>query len=249
MAKDDVSTRFPFINLEKALYRAEQLFKGNKAGTPMAVPVAFELWGYSLKSSGAFQTLAALKGYGLIEDEGANEDRRIRLTEAARLYFLDERDDVRALMLSDFALTPPLLYALWTTDRWSEGLPADAVARSHLKIERKLNDQSARSLLNIFKDNIAFAGLMNVATEPKEAEYAETSIMGNGDEEGLNFYGFPTKINEAHLNAVSIPSSGIDARISGERVIISANVDLKGLRKLKKQIELFERMLLLSEED
>lgn len=125
----------------------------------MLIPVAFEVWGYSAKSSGAFQTVGALKGYGLLDDEGSNEDRRVMLTERARRYFLDERDDVRTNMLEGFALAPPLFRALWEADGWSKGVPADTVARSHLKLERGLNDQSARSLLSIFKENIQFAGL------------------------------------------------------------------------------------------
>ena len=156
---EDVSTRFPFINLEKALARASQLFAADKAGRPMLVPVAFEVWGYSPKSSGAFQTVAALKQYGLIDDEGANDDRRVRISDAARRYFLDERDEVRAGKLGGFALAPPLFRTLWEADGWSAGVPADTVARSHLKLERNLNDQSARSLLSIFKENIQFAGL------------------------------------------------------------------------------------------
>ncbi|MBS0268661.1 MAG: hypothetical protein JSS54_06760 [Proteobacteria bacterium] len=167
---DDVSTRFPFINLEKALDRAAQLFSADKSGKPMPVPVAIEVWEYSPKSSGAFQTVGALKQYGLISDDGANEERRIALTERARRYFLDERDDVRATMLADFALSPPLFRALWERDGWSAGVPADTVARSHLKLERNLNDQTSRSLLSIFKENIQFAGLKAGAAQVLEPD-------------------------------------------------------------------------------
>lgn len=176
MARDDVSTRFPFINLEKSLVRAGQLFQGDKSGKPMLVVTAFELWGYSPKSSGGHQTTGALKGYGLIEDEGSNDDRRVRLTETARRYFLDERDEVRAKMLETFALTPPLFRALWFTDKWNEGVPADTVARSHLKIDRHLNEQSARAALSIFKDNLKFAGL-------RAGVQVEASVESDQDEE------------------------------------------------------------------
>lgn len=171
---DDVSSRFPFINLEKALGRAEQLFLADRSGKPMLTQTAFEVWEYSPKSSGAFQTVAALKGYGLLEDEGSNEDRRIQLSQAARRYFLDERDDSKATMLSNFALSPPLFRVLWDKDGWSMGVPADTVARSHLKLDRNLNDQSARSLLSIFKENIQFAGLKTGAAHEEERRSAES---------------------------------------------------------------------------
>jgi hypothetical protein len=175
MAADDASTRFPFINLEKAIFRAEQLYAADRAGKPMAIPTAFEVWGYSPKSSGAFQTIAALKSYGLIEDEGANADRRVKLSSTAKRYFLDERDNHRKGMLALFALEPPLFKALWDRDKWSDGVPADPVARSHLKIERHLNDQSARALLGIFKENIQYAGLMGspISPEPVESDFGQ----------------------------------------------------------------------------
>lgn len=202
MASNEVSTRFPFINLEKALKRAEALYNGDKAGKPMPVPTAFELWGYSPKSSGGFQTVGALKMYGLLDDEGANEDRRVRLTEAARRFFLDERDDVRNAMLADFALAPRLFAALWNDDGWSEGLPADTVARSHLKIERGLNDQSARSLLSVFKDNLKFAGLRyGVQPEP----LIESDQEQGGDEN-------PTTQDEGSENMENVNRSGSGGR-------------------------------------
>jgi len=159
MASDDASTRFPFISLEKAIGRAQQIFAGDKSGKPMAVPTAFQLWGYSPKSSGGFQTVSALKSYGLLEDEGANADRRVKLTATARRFFLDERDEVRNTMLAQFALTPALFRALWERDGWADGIPADTVARSHLKVERNLNDQSARALLGVLKDTLHYAGI------------------------------------------------------------------------------------------
>ncbi|MBY3053357.1 hypothetical protein HFO43_17610 [Rhizobium leguminosarum] len=157
----DSTTRFPFINLEKALSRAGELYAADRAGRPMPVATAFEIWGYSPKSSGAFQTVGALRGYGLIENEGANETRTVKLTGKARNYFLDERDDQRRSLLTTFALSPPLFRSLWEDSSWQLGIPADPIARSHLKIERRLNEQSARSLLSIFRDNIQFAGLQS----------------------------------------------------------------------------------------
>ena len=215
-AMEEASNRFPFINLEKALERARQLFDADKSGKPMLVTVAFELWDYGLKSSGAFQTVAALKAYGLLDDDGANADRRVRLTDAARRYFLDERDDVRAGMLSEFALTPPFLRYLWTTERWSEGVPADTVARSYLKIDRHLNEQSARALLGIFKDNARFAGLkssvsaaasvgLKAPSPPPEPE----AELGKGliTREGANALSSPPTRPEAAVFGQTLPQA------------------------------------------
>lgn len=249
-----ISGRYPFISLEKALAKAQQLFEGDKSGKAMLVPTAFQLWGYSPKSSGGFQTTGALKGYGLIEDEGANDERKVKLSTAARRYFLDERDEIRASMLSDFALNPPLFHTLWHEDGWSEGIPADTVARSHLKIERNLNDQSARSALSIFKENVQFAGLKAgaVRVEPLESEVKqviEAKPQPEANEVPAMETPAPPITTPLARQTFIGGASGDGISLIGNRVLISVNVDLKGLRKLKRKLKLFETMLAMEDED
>jgi hypothetical protein len=151
------TTRFPFINLEKAIARTQELFNADQKGREMTVGGAFQVWGYSEKSSGGFQTIAALKMYGLLKDSSAGDSRKVGLTDSALWYFRDEREDEKKKLAREFALAPKLIAALW--DEWQASPPADPVARSHLKAERGLNDQGARSLLAIYKENLAFAEL------------------------------------------------------------------------------------------
>lgn len=153
----DAAQRFPFINLEKAVERAKQLYDADQRGNEMAVPAAFAVWEYSEKSSGGFQTIAALKSYGLLAEGDSADIRKVKLSKAGLDYFRDEREEPRAKLLQDFATQPQMLRTLWNL--WGATPPADAVARSHLKIERGLNEQSARALLNLYKDNLSFATL------------------------------------------------------------------------------------------
>ncbi|SEN11398.1 hypothetical protein [Bradyrhizobium sp. OK095] len=168
------TTRFPFINLEKALTRAQELFSADQKGREMTIGAAFAVWGYSEKSSGGFQTIAALKMYGLLKDSSGGDSRKVGLTDSALWYFRDERDHEKQKLAREFALAPKLIAALW--DQWQASPPADPVARSHLKAERGLNDQGARTLLAIYKENLAFADLKAgdkvnlVGSEPEEPE-------------------------------------------------------------------------------
>lgn len=155
----DPGTRFPFVNLEKAVGRAKQLYEADMTGRPMLVTAAFEVWEYSEKSSGGFQTIAALKSYGLLDKSDAGESRKIGLSSDALKYFKDEREDERAKLIKGFALRPPLLHALWND--WGAAPPADMIARSTLKVDRGLNEQSARTLLTIYKDNLSYCELIN----------------------------------------------------------------------------------------
>jgi len=166
---DKVGVRFPFINLKKALARADELYKADPRGREMSISAAFAVWDYSGKSSGGFQTIAALRMYGLTE---RTDPGKIALSEDAFKYFRDEREEVKARLLAQFALRPPVIASLWKD--WNVAPPADAVARSHLKNDRGLGEQASRSLLAIYKENIAFASIKGDAMIlPKSGEDEE----------------------------------------------------------------------------
>lgn len=150
------SGRFPFINLNKALERAQAIFDNDKGGKGLKVPVAFAAWGYSDKSSGGFQTIAALKQYGLLTDEGANDERVVKLTQDARTYFQTEIDSDKAELRSRFAGKPSLMAHL--LEHWEGGTVDDPVARTYLKTTLGMNEQSTRSALGIYKENLSHTG-------------------------------------------------------------------------------------------
>jgi hypothetical protein len=169
-------TRFPFISLQKAIDRAKQLFDADQKGREMTLSASFAVWEYSDKSSGGFQTVAALKMYGLIKDSTGGDTRRIALSEPALRYFRDERETEKKRIAKEFALKPKLIAALWKD--WHATPPADAIARSHLKAERGLTDQGARTLLAIYKENLAFAELKgDDKIEPASSEDAEGTVL------------------------------------------------------------------------
>lgn len=167
------SGRFPFINLAKALERGRQIFDNDKGGKGLKMPVAFAAWKYSDKSSGGFQTVGALKMYGILEDEGSKADRLVRLTQDARHYYLTEIEEEKRKLLAKFATKPSLMRHL--LEEWDYGTRDDAVARTHLKTAIGLNEQSARSALSIYKDNLRFIGAKGSGNiSPNPAETVET---------------------------------------------------------------------------
>lgn len=168
MVSKPVLTRFPFINLAKSLERARAIYENDKSGKGLRMPVAFSAWGYSDKSSGGFQTVAALKSYGLLEDEGANDDRSVKLTGDARQYFQTEIEDDHNRLHAKFAGRPPLMAHL--LEHWDRGTVADPVARTYLKTEIGLNEQSTRSALGIYKDNLSFIGRKGQSSDSGDIE-------------------------------------------------------------------------------
>lgn len=238
----DAGSRYPFINLEKAMGRAKELFV--QAGDHEAlVADAFTTWDYSQKSSGGHQTVAALKMYGLLVATGNADQRKLALSPEALRYFRDEREDVHASLRRTFALRPKLLQALW--EKWGVSPPADNIARSHLKIDRHLSEQGARSLLGIYKDNLDFADLKGSGKIPEESkeETPPASAEGGGKplpgEKPLPGKGRRIDLMENER----VLSDGLLSKTATYRVIVSGPIGPKEIDRLIKKLEVDKEIL------
>lgn len=198
-----ITTRFPFINLTKAIDRAQAIFESDKSGKGLKTPVAFSAWGYSDKSSGGFQTVAALIQYGLLEGEGGGQDRVLKLTPEARRFFQTEIEEEKASLMAKFAQRPKLMNHL--LEHWDCTTVPDPVARSYLKTEVGLNEQSARAALGIYKDNLSFAASKGsgMGSEPEPGNL-ETEPEGQPEDHSVQ-----------DTRAQHAPPSGAPAQFPG----------------------------------
>ncbi|MGU3285026.1 MULTISPECIES: hypothetical protein [unclassified Methylobacterium] len=153
--------RYPYIPLRKAIERARQLWNSANDHAVVASD-AVQVWSFSPKASGGSQTIAALKYYGLLQDIGANESRKVKLTEEARRYFLDERPEKHAESHKYFALKPRAFASLW--EAWHAKPPSEMIARSNLKVDFGYSENAAREVLAIYADNLVFANLASSDT-------------------------------------------------------------------------------------
>lgn len=229
-------TRYPFIKLEAALTRAKELFEA--AGEhPVTVPDAFVTWKYSEKSSGGHQTISALKMYGLIDDSGYNEQRRLFFTAPGLRYFRDEREDVLADLKREFALAPPLMRTLW--GKWGVAPPADNIARSYLKIDLGLSDQNARAALGIYKENLDFAGV-------KAGDKVPEIKTGAASQGGVGAV-LPPPIPPAPKGALMAGerelTTGLLAKDASFRLIVTGEIGVKEIERLIKKLELDKEIL------
>lgn len=114
-----------------------------------------------------------MKQYNLADDDGANDDRSIKLTDKARRYFQTEIDVDTTVLRNEFAQSPPLFAHLLDG---GGGTVDDAVARTHLKIVLGMNEQSARTALNMYKSNLSHAiSTGEAATSDGESEIDDSN--------------------------------------------------------------------------
>lgn len=149
------SPNFPFIPLQTALERAAQFYEKEKRGSAPFAVVA-EHWHYSPSSSGALQTAAALKSYGLMADEGSGASRKLKLTDLALHILLDTRPESadRDQYKRQAALTPAVAAEIY--QKWNGELPSEATLNHHLVLGRGFNQSTSLRAVQIMMLNEVF---------------------------------------------------------------------------------------------
>jgi hypothetical protein len=148
------SPSYPGISLPAAIERARMLY-GLEGRHWAPVATILEHWGYAPKSGGGAVTLAALKKFGLMEDEGSGEDRRARLTDLA-WQIVHDPNPGQAIRRA--ALMPPIYNELWQEIQATGGVLSDQNLRWKLK-QRGFTDNGADEFVPPFRDTVAFANL------------------------------------------------------------------------------------------
>lgn len=162
MPRKTRSPSFPFISLPVALERARGFYeKEHRHETEPEVAVAH--WGYSPRSSGGNQTLAALRAFGLLEVTG---EGKVRLTERALGILLDEREESpeREELMKQAARSPALHSRI--LERYKGVLPSDATLRHYLLVEERFNENSVDDFIAELKETLESAGIERAPERP-----------------------------------------------------------------------------------
>ena len=185
------SPAYPFVPLKKAIERTKALHDA-EGRHPVRYDVAVLHWGYKPSSSGALQTVSALRQFGLIQvEEGIGDGRLIRITERGLKILLDQREEEKQKAIAEAALLPKLYADFWK--RWGSKLPSDANIESILSVEMGFNPASVKSVVQGYKDTLNYAGVASLGSisagesdkpDPPESEREdmheqEVHVVGN----------------------------------------------------------------------
>ncbi|MCC6547014.1 hypothetical protein IT570_07585 [Candidatus Sumerlaeota bacterium] len=167
--KRERSPTYPSMDLGAALEKAATIRQTEGRGAaPMQVVCAH--LGLSPKSSSSLMALATLKQFGLLEKSPG--ENKLRLTDAAFRYIMDERPDSteKEAALKSFARAPRMYQMIFAAHRGA--FPSDPNLRHYLVIDLHCNEKSVASIIKNLRDTISFARLtqsdmdgVNVATD------------------------------------------------------------------------------------
>ena len=153
------SPAYPGINLDTALDLVRKL-KEHQGEHPTHPQVVLQVWGYKGHTGPGAVALAALSYFGLINDGGTGEDRRVKISQLALEILWDDREESfeRDQAIKKAALNPKIHRKLW--DQFQGNLPpTDAGLRWHLLMEEKFSEGGADDFIRQFRHTISFAKL------------------------------------------------------------------------------------------
>lgn len=168
------SPPYPFVSLPKAIDRAKAI---GKIAPHFAVPLASvaNAWGTAVKSSSTLQTVGALMQFGLIADDGAKDNRKLKLTKLGEAIALDTRPHSadRDAAIRSAALEPPIFREIWET--YQTGNVDEHAVAHDLTLGRRnrgvapFSDTAAREVARLYRETVAFAKLSESDKIPGEA--------------------------------------------------------------------------------
>ena len=170
------SPPYPYVGLGKALSKVEQLYVAVRHHAA-ALPTAAKAWETGPKSSATLQSAAALIQYGLLEDEGSGESRKVKLTPLALKIVMDKRPDSadRVVALKEAAQSPKIFAELFGRYGTAEGID-DTLLVHTLTAERvqqgkaPYSEESAGDVLRVYRDTMTYAGLADSDKQYDEGE-------------------------------------------------------------------------------
>lgn len=247
------SPPYPAIPLAKAIERAIT-FYAKALHHSVPISVAANAWEYGAKSSGLYATIAALKQFGLMSDEGSGDKRRIKLTEAGMRLARDQEptSEKRLTAIRTAAMAPKIHSELW--DKYGAAGASgamDVAVKMYLTLDRAddgaapYSDEAAVDLINEYRSTMTFAGLLE--SDVVSYEDTETEDTGNliDDDKGKTEQNLAAR--QGNLNPPPPPPPGelndIRAEFFGGKVRICALLDTKGLEELEKKIAAFKTIL------
>lgn len=169
-AKRTRSPSYPAVSLDVAIQRAKKLYdQEGRNAAPISAIAAH--WGFKPGTSSSNLSVASLKKFGLLSDEGSRDNRLARLTELALDILLNPEpaDSIRRA-----ALNPRIHQELYET--YGASLPSDASLRHQLIMSRNFTESGAADFIKQFRRTLTFAHLDGELVDQEETPASEDDV-------------------------------------------------------------------------
>lgn len=147
------SPEFPFIPLNEAIPKVRQLLDANQRH-PARIKTLATLWDYSAASSSFLRIVAALRVFGLVEETGSGDDRKISVSDLGTRIVSDTRPGAREACIQKAFESCAILNDYH--QRWGKRRPSDTACISELTLDNGFTPTAARKFISVYDDSVAF---------------------------------------------------------------------------------------------
>lgn len=236
------SPNFPYISLERAIELVRMLYKTYRRSL-VRFDTAIATIELSPKSSKAKQIMAAVSAFGLIETEGAGDDKKIKISDLGNSIIIDDRSfsPERDEHLRAAALNPNIFRIVY--EKFSHEIPPDEALGYELKVQHNFNPDSVADFIKVYKQTMGYAKVYESGVMPdKSTTSAEDQKLKKSYADDV----FDTFFKPSRAGVVS--PYGKEREIANypvgrglkARIIVSGDtpVSLEAIEKLIKLLEL-----------
>ena len=151
------SPAYPFFGLGEAIKKTRDLWDAQRKGEGHLDSVVHAL-GYNGRNGASLRAIAALNHFGLTEESGSKDNRRLRLTDLAQdIIHLPDEDEKKLSSLKKAALMPTIHQILW--ERYQSTLPSDAIIKSFLVRDKSYNESATVDVIKNYRESFNLAKL------------------------------------------------------------------------------------------
>lgn len=147
------SPEFPFVPLKEAIQRVDQLITANQRH-PVRIKNVAPLWSYSSGSSSFLRTVAALRVFGLVDETGSGDDRKIAVSDLGMKVVMDKRPGATEAAIVKAFENCTILNEY--RQKWGKKRPSDTVCLSELTLDNGFTDVAARKFISVYDDTVTF---------------------------------------------------------------------------------------------
>lgn len=173
------SPNYPGVSLAKAVERVREIYEKTKTYPVPVRKIIVDYWGYKTTTTGpASVTYAALKRYGLLQDEGVGDDRIAHVSELAVdiLHPNPAQDEA----IKKAALAPSIIREWW--DKYGLEVPPTDSLNYELVVKGPWTENGLADFLRVYRETISFAELSKSdKIDRVDAEVPGTDYEGDDD--------------------------------------------------------------------
>lgn len=183
------SPAYPYIDLGKAVETIKKIYSITRGHSVNTEDLLKKL-GFSGMTGSAKKTLAALKYFGLVDQQHGSKEAKLTSRALHIIHGVEGSEEQRQAIIEAF-LDPAIYNYCWST--WNGDDIADDFMRSHLILKKGFNDSTVMSFITSYKQSMRFSGIAqngNISAGNDDQDLPKVGDFIQWDFQGA--YQFPT---------------------------------------------------------